>query len=31
MPIVDFIILVKGLEDRLEMREKSAKNGIWVP
>jgi hypothetical protein len=31
MPIVDFIILVKGLEDRLELRKESAKGGIWVP
>lgn len=31
MPIVDFIILVKGLENRLELRKKSAEGGIWVP
>jgi hypothetical protein len=29
--IGDFHILLDGIKNRLEMREKSAKNGIWVP
>lgn len=33
MPIVDFIILVKWLQNRLEFREKAGpvEKGTWIP
>lgn len=31
LPIVEFLILVDGIEARLKAREASAKNGVWIP
>jgi hypothetical protein len=31
LPVLDFLILVQGIENRLEARKDAAEKGIWIP